>query len=71
MVFITVNGNWLYQKGYLILPSRGAENLSSYDNIYLGRKAEELGFIRGTLDGWCKTHYILQWVHHDPSYSWL
>ena len=41
-------------------------NLSSYDMTYLGKKAEELGFIRDTLEKVTRLSEILEYFNTNP-----
>ncbi len=43
------------------------ENLSNYDIIYMGKKAEELGFIRDTLEKVTRLADILEYLNTNPS----
>lgn len=50
----------------MTLQSKAVENLSNYDIIYLGKKAEELGFIRDTLEKVTRLADILEYFNTNP-----
>ena len=41
-------------------------NLSNYDIIYMGKKAEELGFIRDTLEKVTRLGDVLEYININP-----
>ena len=43
--------------------------LSNYDIVYLGKKAEELGFVRDTLEKVTRLADILEYLNTNPKKS--
>jgi len=63
---MTAYGNWLCRKIYAKDQRRAVVILSDYDISFLGRRAEELGFIRDTLEKVIRLTDILEYFNTNP-----